>query len=466
MLYEQDTIAAIATAQGLGGIGIIRISGKDAVGVTDGIFHAKTPVRDMKSHTIQYGKIVDSKTGTVLDEVMLTKMLAPSTYTREDVIEINCHGSVVAQQEILSLLYKKGARPAEPGEFTKRAFLNGRIDLTQAEAVMDIIAAKTRQSHDAALSQLSGHISKYLNELIDRLLTVIARVEVTVDYPEHDDEHPTSVIATEELTDIYNQLDKALRSYRTGRLLKKGIQTAIVGRPNVGKSTLLNTLAGYDRAIVTDIPGTTRDIIEEEINVDGVLLNVMDTAGIRQTADVVEQIGVERAINSVKDADLVLYVLSLAEDAPVDEGLLDALKTKKVIVILNKEDLASETKKEEVKAQLLQHGLQQENCQVITTSLKEETGVAEIKQAVKDLFFRGKLETNSEILITAERHAHLMTQSMESLQSALDAMNMGMPLDMISIDIRNAAEYLGEIMGTNISEDLVDRVFSTFCLGK
>ncbi len=466
MLYEQDTIAAIATAQGLGGIGIIRISGKDAVGVTDGIFHAKTPVRDMKSHTIQYGKIVDSKTGKVLDEVMLSKMLAPATYTREDVVEINCHGSVVAQQEVLSLLYRCGARPAQPGEFTKRAFLNGRIDLTQAEAVMDIIAAKTKQSHDAALSQLSGQISAYLNGIIDRLLTVMARVEVTVDYPEHDDELPTGVIAQEELSSIYKALEQALQSYRTGRLLKKGIQTAIIGRPNVGKSTLLNALAGFDRAIVTDIPGTTRDIITEEINVDGILLNVMDTAGIRQTADVVEQMGVQRAKDSVKDADLVLYVLSLAEENPVDADLLEVLQTKKVIVILNKEDLASLEKKKAVSEQLLSQGLLPEHCQVIGTSLKEQLGVADIKEAVKKLFFQGKLENNSEILITAERHAHLMQQSMESLQSALDALQMGMPLDMISIDIRNTAEYLGEIMGTSISEDLVDRIFSTFCLGK
>ena len=459
MLYEKDTIAAIATAQGLGGIGIIRISGTNAVGVTDGIFHAKTPVHAMKSHTIQYGKIVNPNTGKVLDEVMLSKMLAPATYTREDVVEINCHGSIVAQREILSLLYACGARPAEPGEFTKRAFLNGRIDLTQAEAVMDIIAAKTKQSHDAALSQLSGHVSAYLNGIIDRLLTVMARVEVTVDYPEHDDEMPTSVIAQEELSTIYKELEQALQSYQTGRLLKKGIQTAIIGRPNVGKSTLLNALAGFDRAIVTDIPGTTRDIIEEEINVDGILLNVMDTAGIRQTADVVEQMGVQRAKESVKDADLVLYVLSFEEENPVDAELLEVLQGKKVIFILNKEDLVSAEKKAALLAQLGQY-------QVVTTALKSLAGVAELKKAIQELFFQGKLENNSEILITAERHAHLMRQSMDCLQSALNAMEFGMPLDMISIDIRNAAELLGEIMGTSISEDLVDRIFSTFCLGK
>lgn len=465
MISSKDTIAAISTAQGTGGIGIIRISGKNAVGTADGIFHGKTSVKDMDSHTIQYGKIKDTKTGEIIDEVMLTKMSAPATYTREDVIEINCHGNILIQRRILSLIYENGARPAEPGEFTKRAFLNGRIDLTQAEAVMDLINSKTEKSREAAVLQLSGKISGYINNIIEKLLNIMARIEVTVDYPEHDDEADTAVIAETELKEIYSDLSSAIESYDTGRLLKTGIQTTIVGKPNSGKSTLLNELAGYDRAIVTDIPGTTRDIVEENINIDGILLNLKDTAGIRRSEDVVEQIGIKLAMENIKTSDLVIYVISLSEEDPVDIHILEEIKDKKAIIFLNKEDLAKEGEADNIKEILKGYSLG-ENIKIVVSSLKREKGAEEIKKAIKDMFFSGNISQNDQLIITAERHVDLIKQSQNAISDGIDSLLGGMPLDMLSVDIRNAAEYLGEIVGMSISENLIDKIFSSFCIGK
>ncbi len=465
MISSKDTIAAISTAQGTGGIGIIRISGKNAVGTADGIFHGKTSVKDMDSHTIQYGKIKDTKTGEIIDEVMLTKMSAPATYTREDVIEINCHGNILIQRRILSLIYENGARPAEPGEFTKRAFLNGRIDLTQAEAVMDLINSKTEKSREAAVLQLSGKISGYINNIIEKLLNIMARIEVTVDYPEHDDEADTAVIAETELKEIYSDLSSAIESYDTGRLLKTGIQTTIVGKPNSGKSTLLNELAGYDRAIVTDIPGTTRDIVEENINIDGILLNLKDTAGIRRSEDVVEQIGIKLAMENIKTSDLVIYVISLSEEDPVDIHILEEIKDKKAIIFLNKEDLAKDGEADNIKEILKGYSLG-ENIKIVVSSLKREKGAEEIKKAIKDMFFSGNLSQNDQLIITAERHVNLIKQSQNAISDGIDSLLGGMPLDMLSVDIRNAAEYLGEIVGMSISENLIDKIFSSFCIGK
>lgn len=464
MYMNQDTIAAISTSQGNGGIGIIRISGKDAVGIADGIFRGKKTIQNMASHTLQYGHIIDPNVGTVVDEVMLSKMKAPATYTREDTIEINCHGNYICQQKILSLLFQRGARPAEPGEFTKRAFLNGRIDLTQAEAVMDLISAQTARSQEAAVSQLSGKISSYLNQIIDRLLDVMARIEVTVDYPEHDDELPVSIIAGEELEQILAEIQKAIDSYQTGKLIKTGIQTVIIGKPNVGKSTLLNALSGYQRAIVTNIPGTTRDIVEEAVNIDGILLHVKDTAGIRNTEDIVEQMGVDLARESLKGADLIVYIVALSEYEPIDPEILQEMLQKKVIVVLNKEDLVKESRIREISEELKEK--MGKDAILITAALSEDRGLKEIKEGIKDLFFQGEISGNNEILITAQRHADLLERSCQSLKDALSAMEQGMPLDMISIDIRNTAEFLSQITGDSIAEDLTDRIFSTFCLGK
>ena len=469
MFYETDTIAAVSTALGTGGIGIIRISGKNAGCIADGIFHAKISVAQMKSHTIQYGKIVDPATGEEVDEVMLTKMSAPATYTREDVIEINCHGNMISQRRILALLFHSGARPAEAGEFTKRAFLNGRIDLTQAEAVIDVINSRTSMSHDAAVAQLSGSVSGYLNSVIDRLLTVMARIEVTVDYPEHDDEMKEAVIARDELNDIKAELNRALQSYNTGRLIKSGINTVIIGKPNVGKSTLLNEMAGFQRAIVTDIPGTTRDIIEEEIDIDGILLNLTDTAGIRQTEDVVEQIGVNMAMGSLKNADLIIYVADLSDNQPVEEALIEEIRGRKAILVFNKEDLlGEEATVHRVSDIVAGCGLSPEDYRTVVTSLTDpgKRGASVVKEAVKELFVTGAVSKNEEIIITAERHVNLLEKSLNSLDSALCALQEDIPLDMISIDIRNAADFLGEITGTSIKEDLIDRIFSSFCLGK
>ena len=465
--YERDTIAAVSTAMGSGGIGIIRISGDNAVEIADSIFQGKNTVCAMADHTIAYGKIVDVLNDDIIDEVMITKLLAPATYTREDVIEINCHGNMVSQRKILDLIYKYGARPAHPGEFTKRAFLNGRIDLTQAEAVIDLINSKTEMGHKAAVEQLSGRISKYLNNIIDRLLTILARIEVTVDYPEHDDEIAESVIARDEIMSIILKLEQVLESYNTGRLIKAGIKTAIVGKPNVGKSTLLNELSGYQRAIVTDIPGTTRDIIEEDITIDGILLKLIDTAGIRNTDDVVERIGVERARDSLKNADLIIYVISLSEKEPVDKELMWEIKGRKAIIVLNKEDLVSKDMIDEVRTNIIEYMKEDiSNIKIVKTALTCEKGLEYIKDTISELFISGKIVANDEPIITAQRHALLIEQAMRSLKDGIYSLESQMPLDMISVDIRNAADCLGEITGISIKEDLTDRIFSSFCLGK
>jgi len=470
MLYTEDTIAAVSTPLGTGGIGIIRISGKNAVSVADGIFHAGKSVNEMPSHTIQYGKIKDSD-GETIDEVMLTKMVAPSTYTKEDVIEINCHGNIISQQRILKLILINGARAAEPGEFTKRAFLNGRIDLAQAEAVIDVINSNSEKSHKAALSQLSGNISGHLKNIIDNLLNILARIEVTVDYPEHDDEYATEVIAREELNRIITELDSLIESYNSGKIIKSGIDTVIVGKPNVGKSTLLNALTGYQRAIVTDIPGTTRDIIEEQINIDGILLNVKDTAGIRYTDDIVEQIGVEKAKESLKNADLIVYVVSF-EDSFTENEIFNEIENKKIILIFNKKDLVS---KEEISESINKfkemYTGNADDIILFSTALgKDEKscteGIERTKSAIKTLFNTGNISCNNEIIITSQRHQSLINKSKENLESAIGALDTGLPLDMISVDLKYATEYLGEITGMNISDDLIDKIFSTFCLGK
>lgn len=465
MLYENDTISAISTPPGIGGIGIIRISGERAVEIADSIFHGKDSVLDMKDHSIKYGKIKDPTSSETIDEVMLSKMLAPNTYTREDIIEINCHGGQVALRKVLSLVLSQGARAAEPGEFTKRAFLNGRIDLSQAEAVIDVINSKTSQEHNAAISQLEGKLSNKLNGIIDSLLNVLASIEVTVDYPEHDDEFKTGQLALSDLTNIISELNKVEESFEHGRIIRNGVKTVIAGKPNAGKSTLLNELSGYERAIVTDIPGTTRDIIEEEISINGVRFIITDTAGIRSTSDVVEGFGVDRAKRAIEKGDLIIFLIDLANVDSKDIELLKLVKDKKTIILLNKTDLVTDQEVESTKSKILEI-LPSDNYKIISSSLINGKDVDVLRSAIIELLDLGSINQNSEVLITHERHKALIVKARKSLEAACESLNTDIPLDMISIDIRDSADYIGEITGTSVSEDLVDKIFSTFCVGK
>ncbi|AEV70647.1 tRNA uridine-5-carboxymethylaminomethyl(34) synthesis GTPase MnmE [Acetivibrio clariflavus] len=460
MLYSQDTIAAISTPHGNGGIGIIRISGEEAFRIAAEIFVGKKKFDEIKTHTINYGKIINPETGEILDEVLLSKMKKPNTFTREDVVEINCHGGTVVLKNILELVLKKGARIAEPGEFTKRAFLNGRLDLSQAEAVIDLINAKTSESSKAAMNQLEGKLSVKLKEARKKLIEVLAHIEVTVDYPEHDIEEITGEKVYSEIKDIREKLNNIIKGFEKGRIIREGVNAVIVGRPNVGKSSLLNELTGKNRAIVTDIPGTTRDIIEEYINLNGVPVRIIDTAGIRETDDLVEKIGVEKTNKELESADLIIMMIdSYKGIEKEDTEILDKVKDKKVIVILNKIDLANEEKLAEIESKI-------EDKKVIRMSLKQGIGTDELADAVVELFVKGEVILNNEVIITNVRHKNLIDKAIESIDYAINAYKSGMPLDMITIDIVNSAQYLGEITGESVSEDVMNEIFSRFCLGK
>ncbi|WP_010246661.1 tRNA uridine-5-carboxymethylaminomethyl(34) synthesis GTPase MnmE [Acetivibrio cellulolyticus] len=460
MLYNEDTITAISTPHGNGGIGIIRLSGERAFEISEGIFQGKKDFDKVKTHTINYGKIIDSSTGEVLDEVLISKMCKPNTFTREDVVEINCHGGTVVLKNILELILKKGARLAEPGEFTKRAFLNGRIDLSQAEAVIDLINAKTNESSKAAVDQLEGKLSVKLKEARSKLIELIAHIEVTVDYPEHDIEEITGQKIYTEIKDIKEKLSSIIEGFEKGRIIREGINAVIVGRPNVGKSSLLNELTGKSRAIVTDIPGTTRDIIEDYINLNGVPVRIIDTAGIRETEDVVEKIGVEKTHKEVDSADLIIMMIDADQGVNQEDiDILNKIKEKKAIIILNKIDMVSEDKILDIENKL-------GNKNVIRMSLKEDVGTADLGNAVVELFMKGEVSINNEVLITNIRHKNLIDKAIESIDFAIGAHESGMPLDMITIDIVNSAQYLGEITGESVSEDVMHEIFSRFCLGK
>ena len=460
MLYSQDTIAAISTPHGNGGIGIIRISGEKAFEIAAEIFIGRKNFDEIKTHTINYGKIVDPESGEILDEVLLSKMKKPNTFTREDVVEINCHGGTVVLKNILELILKKGARLAEPGEFTKRAFLNGRLDLSQAEAVIDIINAKTSESSKAAMNQLEGKLSVKLKEARSKLIEVLAHIEVTVDYPEHDIEEITGEKVYSEIKDVREKLTDIIKGFEKGRIIREGINAVIVGRPNVGKSSLLNELTGKNRAIVTDIPGTTRDIIEDYINLNGVPVRIIDTAGIRETEDLVEKIGVEKTHKELEAADLIIMMIDAYKGIEKEDvEIFDRVKDKKVIVILNKIDIANEEKLVEIESKI-------ENKKVIRMSLKQGIGTDELADAVVELFIKGEVSLNNEVLITNVRHKNLIDKAIESIDYAINAYKSGMPLDMITIDIVNSAQFLGEITGESVSEDVMNEIFSRFCLGK
>jgi tRNA modification GTPase len=456
-----DTIAAISTPQGTGGLGIIRISGDKAFYIASKIFEGSKNFKEIKSHTLNYGKIINPETGETIDEVLVAKMKKPRTYTREDVVEINCHGGIVVIKKILELVVKEGARLAEPGEFTKLAFLNGRIDLSQAEAVIDLINSKTEQGSKAALDQLEGRLSKKLKQVRDKLIGLIAHIEVTVDYPEHDIEEITGKQVYEDLKLIKGSLSDIIKNFEKGRILREGITVVIVGKPNVGKSSLLNELSGKKKAIVTDIPGTTRDIIEEYVNMGGIPVRLIDTAGIRETEDVVEKIGVERARKAVESADLVVMMFDTESQLTSEDiDIFNTVKDKKIIVLINKIDKESESEN------ITRIENRFKGYKIIKTSVTSGTGIEQLENEIIGLFNKGEVGLNNEILVTNVRHKNLIDKSMKSIDAALSSYENAMPLDCITIDIKDAAEYLGQITGESASDDVLHHIFSRFCIGK
>ncbi|MDQ0158384.1 tRNA uridine-5-carboxymethylaminomethyl(34) synthesis GTPase MnmE [Alkalibacillus salilacus] len=457
---EQDTIAAISTPLGEGAIAIVRLSGDEALAIANHVFSNKD-LTQVDSHTIQYGTLVDPKTDEKVEEVMASVMKAPKTFTREDIVEINCHGGMVSVNRVLQLVLRYGARLAEPGEFTKRAFLNGRIDLSQAEAVMDLIRSKTDRAMSLALKQMDGRLSQLIRDLRQQLIETVAHVEVNIDYPEYDDvEEMTNELLKERARNVKSEVHTLLRTAKQGKILREGIGTAIIGKPNVGKSSLMNILAHDDKAIVTEVPGTTRDVIEEYVNVRGVPLRLIDTAGIRETEDIVEKIGVERSRQALQDADLILLVLNGNEPlTEEDRALFEAAKDLDSIAIVNKTDLDQQINMDEVREVA-------QGSPVITTSLIEEQGIDELEQAIADTFFDGEVDQGDLTYVSNVRHIQLLEQANEALDDALESLEMGMPLDLVQIDITRTWELLGEIIGEDVSESLIDQLFSQFCLGK
>ena len=460
---KTETIAAIASAMTNSGIGIIRISGEDAFDVTDKIYRSQKGnklLSQCKSHTIHYGHIYDED--EIIDEVMVLLMRAPNSYTREDTVEIDCHGGTLVMRRILEVVLKNGARPAEPGEFTKRAFLNGRIDLSQAESVMDVISSKNDFALKSSMQQLNGALTGKIKEIRGKIIHEIAFIESALDDPEHisiDGYGENLLIIIEKLMQKMNQM---IASSENGSLLKEGINTVIVGKPNAGKSSLLNALVGRERAIVTDIAGTTRDVLEEQINLNGITLNIMDTAGIRSTEDVVEKIGVDKALSLVDKADFIIYVVdtSTALDEN-DEKIIDAIREKKAIILLNKSDLIQVTGEDEIKEKL-----SGADHKMIAISAKENLGIDVLEETITEMFFHGTISFNDEVYITNIRHKNALIQAVESLKLVKQSIENGMPEDFYSIDLMNAYEELGTIIGEAVEDDLVNEIFSKFCMGK
>ncbi|UAL52323.1 MULTISPECIES: tRNA uridine-5-carboxymethylaminomethyl(34) synthesis GTPase MnmE [Metabacillus] len=460
---EFDTIAAISTPMGEGAIAIVRLSGDDAIKIADKLYSgpSEKQLTEVPSHTIHYGHIADPDTGQIVEEVMVSVLKGPKTFTREDIVEINCHGGIVTVNRVLQLALNHGARLAEPGEFTKRAFLNGRIDLSQAEAVMDLIRAKTDRAMNVALGQMEGRLSKLIQRLRQEILETLAHVEVNIDYPEYDDvEEMTHSMLIEKATFVKNEIEKLLQTSQQGKILREGLSTVIVGRPNVGKSSLLNSLIHENKAIVTDIPGTTRDVIEEYVNVRGVPLRLVDTAGIRETEDIVERIGVEKSRQVLKKADLILLVLNYSEAlSKEDEQLFEAVSGMDVIVIVNKTDLPQ-------KADLKRVRELAKDSPVVTTSLLEEQGIDQLEESISSLFFEGSVGASDLTYVSNTRHIALLSQAKRTIEDALEAIEAGVPIDLVQIDLTRTWELLGEIIGDAVHESLIDQLFAQFCLGK
>ena len=455
-----DTIAAIATAMSASGIGIIRISGDDSMEIISKVYRSKggkKQIKEAESHTIHYGFIYDGE--DVVDEVLVMIMRGPHTYTGEDTVEIDCHGGVYAMKKVLETVLKNGAVIAEPGEFTKRAFLNGRLDLSQAEAVMDVIQARNSMALKSSVEQLKGSVQRAVKEIRSRLLYQIAYIESALDDPEHIslDGYPQELL--EVVDNEQKEVKRLLKTSSDGKMIQEGIQTVILGKPNAGKSSLLNLLIGENRAIVTDIAGTTRDILEEYITLHGISLKIIDTAGIRETKDIVEKIGVDRAREMAQKADLILYVVD--SSVPLDENdeeIMEMLTGKKAIILYNKTDLQPE-----IQPEILE---EKTGHPVIPISAKEEKGITELEEQIKEMFFGGEISFNDEVYITNARHKAALEEADRSLDLVRNSIEMGMPEDFFSIDLMNAYENLGKILGESVGEDLVNEIFSKFCMGK
>ena len=462
MQTEFDTIAAISTAPGEGAIGIVRISGDLAISIASSIYQCGIKqLEEQKTHTIHYGHIVDPKSGEVYDEVMVSVLRAPKTFTREDIVEINCHGGIVAINRVLQLVLRMGARLAEPGEFTKRAFLNGRIDLSQAEAVMDLIRAKTDKSMQLAMRQLDGQLSHLIQNLRQEILNTLAQVEVNIDYPEYDDvEEMTLQLLREKTQQVLQGIRALLNTASQGKILRDGLKTAIVGRPNVGKSSLLNVLLREEKAIVTDIAGTTRDTIEEYVNVRGVPLQLIDTAGIRETDDVVEKIGVERSRKALKEADFVLLLLNQSETLQEEDiRLLETTKGMKRIILFNKTDLPSKLSKEDIAPYAKEE-------EIVTTSMLNKEGIDQLEEKIAGYFFQGQMNERDATYLSNTRHIALLEKAEQALVEVQNGIEMEMPVDLIQIDFTRAWDLLGEITGDSVQDELLTQLFSQFCLGK
>lgn len=457
---KTDTIAAIATGLSNAGISIIRISGDEALYVIDKIYKSKTGNKEIskqKSHTLHYGYIMEEK--EIIDEVIVAIMKAPNSYTKEDIIEIQCHGGIVVTRKILEIVLKNGARLAEPGEFTKRAFINGRIDLSQAEAISDIINAKNELSLKNSIKQLRGNIYEFIKEKREVILRDIAFIEAALDDPEHYTFEGFEEKLLDNINDEINALKKLIQESKNGKIIKEGIRTVILGKPNAGKSSLLNTIVGEERAIVTDIAGTTRDTLEETINLNGITLNIIDTAGIRETLDIIERMGVEKAIKFAEEADLILYIVdSSSELDNNDKAIIELIDNKKAIILLNKTDLGQKVMSEDMRNIT--------DKPVVNMSIKNNVGIDQLYDLVSEMFFNGELNFNDDIYLSNERHIEGLRISIESLNHVIKSVEDGMPEDFYSIDLMSAYESLGRIIGENVEEDLINMIFKEFCMGK
>lgn len=456
---KKETIAAISTGMTNAGIGIVRISGEDAFSAADRIFRGKEKISECKSHTIHYGYIVDGD--ITVDQVLVMVMKGPRTFTGEDTVEINCHGGTYVVTRVLdAVLRHGGVRPAQPGEFTKRAFLNGKMDLSQAEAVGDLISSSNDYALKNSVNQLKGNIRNRINDIRNKIIYQTAFIESALDDPEHYSFEGYDAKLRKNIEEIIYELNKLINSYRNGKVFKEGIQTVIVGKPNAGKSSLLNVLAGHERAIVTEIEGTTRDVIEEQINLQGITLNVVDTAGIRQTDDKVEKIGVDKAVDYVENADLVIYVADSSRNLDEnDEKILDMIYDKKKIVLLNKSDLEPVVTREMIEEKA-------GDAPVIEVSAAEERGISELGDLIKDMFLKGDISFNEEIYITSARQKDALCRAVESMKKVIESIDNGMPEDFYSIDLMDAYEALGSITGEEVGDDLINEIFSRFCMGK
>ena len=460
-MLQQDTIAALVTAVGESSVGIIRISGPEAVSIAAKIYQGKSDLLKADTHTIHYGYVYDWKQDKKIDEALFMLMRGSRSFTGEDVVEVQCHGGMVVLKQVLQLILLSGARLAEQGEYSKRAFLNGRLDLAQAESIMDIVQAKTDKGVDLALSQLQGNLSGMVKTLRADLLELIAFIQADIDYPDDDIERLTMDQQQERILNLKAQVNAVLKNAQKGKMIRDGLKVVIAGKPNVGKSSLLNALLGQERAIVTDIPGTTRDVIEEYINLNGIPLKIVDTAGIRETDNVVEQIGVDKAQQFVKNADLVLYVVDAVQGlTKQDEQMMADIHNQPVIYLLNKSDMGiSDNIRQQLNDAI-------GNAPVLEISAREKIGLEQLEEKITDLFFAGTLEVSNDIMVTNVRHIQILEESLAHMEGFLNGIMMGLSVDFLVIDLQNAWEKLGKITGETVEEDLLDQIFSKFCLGK